>query len=93
MENTYVLYSDLPCELPTPPCRSITAATDPVAVVGALGTLGAPEKLSDVIKGESLLNDGSAYVRLAERAPVLHDAGAPVNTLLISVHIILEASH
>jgi len=41
---------------------SMLAATDPVAVVGALKELHAPEKLSDLIKGESLLNDGSAVV-------------------------------
>lgn len=41
---------------------SILAATDPVAVVGALHELGAPAALSTVIEGESLLNDGSAMV-------------------------------
>lgn len=41
---------------------SILTATDPVAVVATLHQLGAPEMLSDVIDGESLLNDGSAYV-------------------------------
>jgi NhaP-type Na+/H+ or K+/H+ antiporter len=41
---------------------SILAATDPVAVIGALKALQAPEKLGDIIKGESLLNDGSAFV-------------------------------
>mmetsp|Transcript_36306 Transcript_36306/g.85226 ORF Transcript_36306/g.85226 Transcript_36306/m.85226 type:complete len:1166 (-) Transcript_36306:63-3560(-) len=41
---------------------SIVTATDPVAVVAALHSLGAPEKLADVIDGEALLNDGSAFV-------------------------------
>mmetsp|Transcript_3181 Transcript_3181/g.9209 ORF Transcript_3181/g.9209 Transcript_3181/m.9209 type:complete len:1144 (+) Transcript_3181:125-3556(+) len=41
---------------------SIVCATDPVAVVATLHSLGAPEKISDVIDGESLLNDGSAMV-------------------------------
>lgn len=41
---------------------SILSATDPVAVVAVLHTLGAPKKLSHLIEGESLLNDGSAYV-------------------------------
>ena len=41
---------------------AIVSATDPVAVVAALEELGAPEKLSSVIDGESLLNDGSAMV-------------------------------
>ena len=41
---------------------SILCATDPVAVVASLHTLGAPEKLSTLIEAESLLNDGSAFV-------------------------------
>jgi NhaP-type Na+/H+ or K+/H+ antiporter len=41
---------------------SILSATDPVAVVAVLHTLGAPAKLSTLIEGESLLNDGSAFV-------------------------------
>jgi NhaP-type Na+/H+ or K+/H+ antiporter len=41
---------------------SILAATDPVAVISALKSLKAPEKLGDIIKGESLLNDGTAVV-------------------------------
>ncbi|KAJ3092433.1 hypothetical protein HK102_007444, partial [Quaeritorhiza haematococci] len=41
---------------------SILSATDPVAVVAALNNLGAPPRLSLMIEGESLLNDGSAYV-------------------------------
>jgi NhaP-type Na+/H+ or K+/H+ antiporter len=41
---------------------SILSATDPVAVVSALAALGAPKKLSTLVEGESLLNDGSAVV-------------------------------
>jgi sodium/hydrogen exchanger 10/11 len=41
---------------------SMLSATDPVAVVNALQQLGAPKRLSVVIEGESLLNDGSAFV-------------------------------
>jgi len=41
---------------------AILSATDPVAVVSILGSLGAPKQLSTLIEGESLLNDGSAYV-------------------------------
>eukprot|EP00927_Polykrikos_kofoidii_P066726 TRINITY_DN62288_c0_g1_i1.p1 TRINITY_DN62288_c0_g1~~TRINITY_DN62288_c0_g1_i1.p1 ORF type:complete len:1106 (+),score=205.33 TRINITY_DN62288_c0_g1_i1:77-3319(+) len=41
---------------------SILSATDPVAVVGALHELQAPDKLSSLIAGESLFNDGSAVV-------------------------------
>lgn len=35
---------------------AIVSATDPVAVVAALQSLGAPPKLSHLIEGESLLN-------------------------------------
>ena len=41
---------------------SILSATDPVAVVSVLQTLGAPSHLRHMIEGESLLNDGSAVV-------------------------------
>ena len=41
---------------------SIASATDPVAVVSLLHTLGAPEHFSLLIDGEALLNDGSASV-------------------------------
>jgi len=41
---------------------SILSATDPVAVVAVLKTLGAPKRLASLIEGESLLNDGSAFV-------------------------------
>merc|ERR1712125_114641 len=41
---------------------SILAATDPVAVVAILKSLGAPDALTMLVSGESLLNDGSAIV-------------------------------
>lgn len=41
---------------------TILSATDPVAVVASLASLGAPAKLSSLVEGESLLNDGSAVV-------------------------------
>eukprot|EP00127_Corallochytrium_limacisporum_P004199 Clim_evm144s157 gene=Clim_evmTU144s157 len=41
---------------------SILAATDPVAVVALLRELGASPRLATVIEGESLLNDGTAFV-------------------------------
>jgi NhaP-type Na+/H+ or K+/H+ antiporter/CRP-like cAMP-binding protein len=40
----------------------ISSATDPVAVVSVLKTVGAPKYLSITIEGESLLNDGIAVV-------------------------------
>ena len=41
---------------------SILAATDPVAVVSLLKSVGASPKLTMLISGESLLNDGTAIV-------------------------------
>mmetsp|Transcript_47182 Transcript_47182/g.109924 ORF Transcript_47182/g.109924 Transcript_47182/m.109924 type:complete len:1392 (-) Transcript_47182:83-4258(-) len=41
---------------------AILSATDPVAVVACLRSLHAPKKLSSLIEGESLINDGSAVV-------------------------------
>lgn len=41
---------------------AIISATDPVAVVALLKELGASKKLSTLIEGESLLNDGTAMV-------------------------------
>ena len=41
---------------------SLVSATDPVAVVALLKELGMSPKLGTLIEGESLLNDGTAYV-------------------------------
>jgi Na+:H+ antiporter len=41
---------------------SLIAATDPVAVVALFRALGVPKRLSVLIEGESLLNDGTAIV-------------------------------
>lgn len=41
---------------------SILSATDPVAVVALLKQVGASKRLGTIIEGESLLNDGTAYV-------------------------------
>ena len=41
---------------------AIVCATDPVAVVALLKELGASQRLGTLIEGESLLNDGTAFV-------------------------------
>eukprot|EP00892_Ulva_mutabilis_P004618 jgi/Ulvmu1/2528/UM138_0033.1 len=41
---------------------SIISATDPVAVVAIMKEVGASKRLGHLIEGESLINDGSAYV-------------------------------
>jgi len=44
---------------------TLIAATDPIAVVSLVRTLGAPIRLGVLIEGESLLNDGTAAVSFA----------------------------
>eukprot|EP00181_Compsopogon_caeruleus_P003877 CAMPEP_0184678668 /NCGR_PEP_ID=MMETSP0312-20130426/1451_1 /TAXON_ID=31354 /ORGANISM="Compsopogon coeruleus, Strain SAG 36.94" /LENGTH=1048 /DNA_ID=CAMNT_0027127583 /DNA_START=383 /DNA_END=3529 /DNA_ORIENTATION=- len=41
---------------------SMLSATDPIAVTATLRAIGASENLGTIIEGESLLNDGSAFV-------------------------------
>ena len=41
---------------------AINSATDPVAVVALLKSLGVSKRISTLIEGESLLNDGTALV-------------------------------
>ena len=41
---------------------SLIAATDPVAVVALFKSMGVPKRLSVLLEGESLLNDGTAIV-------------------------------
>lgn len=41
---------------------TIISATDPVAVVALLKELGVSKRISTLIEGESLLNDGTALV-------------------------------
>merc|ERR1719148_315694 len=60
-----VAYYVLPYDWPFNLCMvfgAITSATDPVAVSALLNELGAPPRLKILIAGESLLNDGSAFV-------------------------------
>ncbi len=41
---------------------ALISATDPIAVVGVFKSLGVPKRLSVLVEGESLLNDGTAVV-------------------------------
>ena len=43
---------------------SVLSATDPDTVVAAQGAIGAPQKLSKLVDGESLVNDGSGVVAM-----------------------------
>ena len=43
----------------------LLSATDPVAVVALMKELGASKKLSTIIEGESLMNDGyNFYIKI-----------------------------
>ncbi|WP_159714935.1 cation:proton antiporter [Geminicoccus flavidas] len=39
---------------------AVVATTDPIAVIGVFREVGAPRRLSDLVEGESLLNDAAA---------------------------------
>lgn len=41
---------------------ALISATDPIAVVGLFRSMGAPRRLTTLLDGESLLNDGTAIV-------------------------------
>lgn len=41
---------------------TIVGATDPVSVLAVFGRVGAPRRLTTIVSGESLLNDGTALV-------------------------------
>ncbi len=64
------------------PCLTFGAlisATDPIAVVALFREVGAPPRLSTLIEGESLLNDGTAMVlfRIFMTAALASTSGAP----------------
>jgi CPA1 family monovalent cation:H+ antiporter len=57
---------------------TLIAATDPIAVVALVRTLGAPARLGVLIESESLLNDGTAAVSFT--AAVAYVLGSQPNT-------------
>jgi len=63
---------------------TLIAATDPIAVVALVRTLGAPARLSVLIEGESLLNDGTAAVSFT--AAVGYVLGAQANAASLAFH-------
>jgi CPA1 family monovalent cation:H+ antiporter len=69
---------------------AVVAATDPIAVVGLFRSVGAPKRLSVLLEGESLFNDGTAIVfftlilaSVTGAAPA--DAGSIVRSFLMIV--------
>ena len=49
-------------EVTAPSSTTLAFATDPVAVISLMREVGAPKRLSVLMEGESLLNDGVAVV-------------------------------
>jgi CPA1 family monovalent cation:H+ antiporter len=56
---------------------ALIAATDPIAVVAIFKNLGVPKRLSILVEGESLLNDGTGIVFFTLSLSIA--AGAPFN--------------
>lgn len=62
---------------------ALISATDPVAVVSVLKELGASRTLSTLIEGESLVNDGTAYVMFSVVLELVK--GAKFNIVTVGV--------
>lgn len=54
---------------------AIVATTDPIAVIGVFREVGAPRRLSDLVEGESLLNDAAAIALFGTFVTVLQVGG------------------
>ena len=63
---------------------AIVCATDPVAVVALLKDLGASRRLGTLIEGESLLNDGTAFVLFMIALDFVKGEGPAVDDIVIS---------
>jgi len=84
----YLLYTELdwwPCLM----MGSIVSATDPVAVVALLKSLGASKKFQTIIEGESLLNDGTAMVFFILFAKLTKGESYTINGVLINLVLLI----
>jgi len=62
---------------------ALVAASDPIAVVALFRSLGAPSRLTAVLEGESLLNDGTAIVFFGLILGVVSGASVSVPGILL----------
>jgi Na+:H+ antiporter len=65
---------------------ALIAATDPIAVVSMFKSLGAPRRLSVLIEGESLINDGTAIVLLSMVLGIV--VGGEISTLGLAIEFV-----
>jgi monovalent cation:H+ antiporter, CPA1 family len=63
---------------------TLIAATDPIAVVAIVRTLGAPLRLGVLIEGESLLNDGTAAVALSATVAYVLGTAPTIGAIVVS---------
>jgi CPA1 family monovalent cation:H+ antiporter len=70
---------------------ALIAATDPVAVVALFKSLGAPKRLTLLLEGESLLNDGTAIVLFTLVLGVLAGNGISARTMTIDFATVVGA--
>ena len=69
---------------------SIASATDPVAVVCLLKELGASKRLSTMIEGESLLNDGTAMVAFLIMLDISEGAEVSIGSIILKFLILFN---
>lgn len=66
---------------------AVVAPTDPVAATAVLGRLGAPTRITTILEGESLVNDGIALTILALALEAIGAGFSPLHGVLRFVEV------